>query len=69
MIRKMLSAVLLLLGLLAAGVLGTDTESLFFWPSAAILGLAAVVAGISWRMRIYSAPSDLCLLSLVLAPQ
>ena len=65
MINKMLASVFLLLGFLAAGVLGTDTELLFLWPGAALLGLAAVVAGISWRMRIYSAPSDLCLLSVV----
>ena len=66
MINKMLASVLLLLGFLAAGVLGTDTELLFLWPGAALLGLAAVVAGISWRMRIYSAPSDLCLLSVII---
>ena len=41
MINKMLASVLLLLGFLAAGVLGTDTELLFLWPGAALLGLAA----------------------------
>lgn len=60
-----LSTVLLLLGFLLTGVLGTDTSLLFFWPGCAVLGLAGVLATVNWRLRVYSAPSDLCLLSVV----
>ncbi len=62
---QMLSTVFLLLGFLLTGVLGTDTSLLFFWPGCIALGLAGVVATLGWRMRVYSAPSDWCLLSVV----
>lgn len=60
------STFLLLLGFLLTGVLGTDTELLFFWPGCVLIGLAGVLATVNWRMRVYSAPSDWCLLSVVL---
>jgi O-antigen ligase len=52
---------LFLAGLLATGVLGTETRLLFFWPGAALMGLAAVVAAVRWRWRLSFVPSDLCL--------
>jgi O-antigen ligase len=63
---KLASSVLLIVGLLLAGVLATDTELLFFWPACLALGAAAVIAVINWRIRVYSAPSDVCLLSVLL---
>ncbi len=63
---RFVSVVLLVLGVLVSGVLATDTEMLFFWPGCALLGAAALVAGISWRMRVYSVPDDVCLLSVLL---
>ena len=63
---RLIAAVLLVLGVLVSGVLATDTEMLFFWPGCALLGAAGVLAAVNWRMRVYSAPSDLCLLSVVL---
>lgn len=55
------SLIFLLLGLLIAGVLGTETRLLFFWPGAAVLGLAGLVATLKWRLRVLFPPSDLCL--------
>lgn len=50
-----------LLGLLLAGVLGTETRLLFFWPAAALLGMSGLVATLRWRLRVIFAPADLCL--------
>jgi hypothetical protein len=36
------SLVVFLLALLITGVLGTETRLLFFWPGAALLGLAGL---------------------------
>jgi O-antigen ligase len=54
--------ILFLLGLIFAGVLGTETRLLFFWPSAALLGLAGIVTALRWRLRILFPPSEGCLL-------
>ena len=62
---QVLSTVFLLLGFLLTGVLGTDTSLLFFWPGCVAIGAAGVLAALGWRMRVYSAPSDWCLLSVV----
>lgn len=58
--------ILFLFGLLLTGVLGTETRLLFFWPGAAILGLAGLIAGLRWRLRVLFPPSDLCLITAVL---
>lgn len=58
--------ILFLLGLLIAGVLGTETRLLFFWPGAAVLGLAGLVATLKWRLRVLFPPSDLCLAAISL---
>lgn len=50
-----------LLGLLIAGVLGTETRLLFFWPAIAMLGLGGMVATLKWRLRVLFPPNDLCL--------
>ncbi|MDZ4289559.1 MAG: O-antigen ligase family protein [Prosthecobacter sp.] len=54
------------LGLLVVGTLGTETRLLFFWPGAALLGVAGVLASLKWRLRVLFPPSDLCLLSVLL---
>lgn len=61
-----LALILFLLGLLMAGVLGTETRLLFFWPGAFLLGLAGLIATLRWRLRILFPPSDLCLLAVTL---
>ncbi|MEN3941398.1 O-antigen ligase family protein [Prosthecobacter sp. SYSU 5D2] len=53
--------ILFLLGLFIAGVLGTETRLLFFWPGAALLGLAGLVATLRWRLKVFFSPSDVCL--------
>ncbi|MBB5036856.1 O-antigen ligase family protein [Prosthecobacter dejongeii] len=58
--------VFFLLGLLFTGVLGTETRLLFFWPGAALLGLAGLVATLRWRLRVLFPPSDICLATSVL---
>lgn len=55
---------LMTLGLLAAWVLATETRLLFFWPAAALLGLAGLLATLKWRLRVLFSPSDACLLSV-----
>ncbi|MFZ4764403.1 MAG: O-antigen ligase family protein, partial [Roseimicrobium sp.] len=59
-------ALLFALGLLATGVLGTETRLLFFWPGAALLGLAGLVAALRWRWRVRFMPSQICLASALL---
>lgn len=56
-----------LLGLLATGVLGTETRLLFFWPGCALIGLAGVLTTLRWRIRMPYAPNDLCLAVVLLA--
>lgn len=58
--------ILFLLGLLVAGVLGTETRLLFFWPGCALLGLAGVMAAFKWRLRVMFPPSDWCLGAVLL---
>ncbi|OAI56944.1 hypothetical protein AYO49_03165 [Verrucomicrobiaceae bacterium SCGC AG-212-N21] len=60
---KALIAILFTLGILATGILGTETRLLLFWPGCAFLALAGLVAGLRWRWRLKFMPSDLCLAS------
>ncbi len=53
-------------GLLATGALGTETRLFLFWPGCALFGLAAAAAGLRWRWRMRTVPSDLCLASALL---
>src|SRR5262245_25402023 len=48
-------------GFLAAGVLGTETRLLFYWPGATLMALGAVAATVKWRWRVASPPSEACL--------
>jgi len=64
MIGKMMKAVvvvLFILGLIATGVLGTETRLLFYWPGVALLGLSAALVPLSGRWPLRSAPADSCL--------
>lgn len=64
MLTKTLKALIIALftvGLLATGVLGTETRLLFFWPGCALLGVAGLLAGLRWRWRLKTMPSDACL--------
>ncbi len=58
--------IIFLLGLLATGVLGTETGLLFFWPGCLLIGLAGLLVGGRWQMRVHFAPNDVCLLSVLL---
>lgn len=60
------SLVIFLLALLITGVLGTETRPLFFWPGAALLGLAGLLATLRWRLRVLFPPSDVCLTALLI---
>src|SRR5687767_661423 len=60
-ILKVLVIALFTLGLMVTGVLGTGTQSLFFWPGCALLAVAGLVAGLRWRWRLKFMPSDACL--------
>jgi len=62
---RLLSFIFLILGLLATGVLGTETRLLFFWPGCLLLGMAGLIAGTRWKMRIHFSPSDACLTSML----
>lgn len=62
---RLLSFIFFILGLLVTGVLGTETALLFYWPGCLLLGLAGLVAGARWKMRIHFAPSDACLAAVV----
>ncbi len=63
---KALVVLLFVLGLLATGVLGTETRLLFFWPGCVLIGLAGLVAGLRWRWRLRFMPSDACLATALL---
>jgi O-antigen ligase len=58
--------VVFILALLVTGVLGTETRLLFFWPGAALLGVAGLLATLKWRLRVLFPPSDVCLASVLL---
>lgn len=59
-------AAIFFIALLAVGALGTETRLLLYWPGCALLGLAALIAGVRWTWRIAHAPSDWCLLTALL---
>ena len=63
---RVLILMVFLFGLLATGVLGTETSLLFYWPGCLFLGLAGLLVGLRWQNRIHFAPNDLCLLSVLL---
>ena len=58
--------VVFILALLITGVLGTETRLLFFWPGAALLGIAGLLATLKWRLRVLFPPSDVCLATVLL---
>jgi O-antigen ligase len=58
--------VVFILALLITGVLGTETRLLFFWPGAALLGIAGLLATLKWRLRVMFPPSDVCLATVLL---
>ena len=58
-----LALILFFLGLFVAGLLGTETRLLFFWPGCALLGLAGFIAVLRWKLRVSFQPSDGCLLT------
>ncbi|MCX6856804.1 MAG: O-antigen ligase family protein [Verrucomicrobia bacterium] len=58
--------VVFILALLVTGVLGTETGLLFFWPGAALLGVAGLLATLKWRLRVLFPPSDVCLATVLL---
>lgn len=57
-IIKVTVITLVMLGVLAVGVLGTETRLLFFWPAGILLGIAAVVAVMRGKWTMRSAPAD-----------
>ena len=62
---KLLVTSLFLLALLVIGVFATETRLIFFWPGCALLGVAGLVAGLRWKLRINFPPSDVCLASVL----
>jgi O-antigen ligase len=58
--------VVFILALLTTGVLGTETRLLFFWPGAALLGIAGLLATLKCRLRVLFLPSDVCLASVLM---
>ena len=52
---------------LLAGVLGTETRLLFFWPAGVLLGLAGILQVAGPRLRVPFPPSDACLGTALLA--
>ena len=63
---RIASIILFMIALAVIGVLGTETRLLFFWPGSALLGLAGLLAGIRWKLRVHFPPGDWCLLSVLL---
>ncbi len=62
---KALLACCFLMGFLLTGLLATETRLLFFWPSAALIGAAGVLAAVRWRWRVRNAPVEWCLASVL----
>lgn len=58
--------VFFILALLVTGMLGTETRLLFFWPGAALLGIAGLIATLKWRLRVLFPPSDVCLATVLI---
>ncbi len=59
-------AICFLMGFLLTGLLGTETRLLFFWPGAALIGMAGVLAAVRWRWRVRNAPVEWCLATVLL---
>lgn len=59
-------AICFLTGFLLVGLLGTETRLLFFWPGAALIGMAGVLAAVRWRWRVRNAPVEWCLVTVLL---
>jgi hypothetical protein len=57
---------LFVLASLLAGVVGTETRLLFFWPTCLLLGLAGMGVVLGPRVRVPYPPSDICLGSALL---
>jgi len=49
--------------LLVAGVVATETRSLFYWPACLLLGVAGVFMVLHGRWRLRSAPADICIVT------
>ncbi len=49
------------LAVLVAGILGTETRLLFFWPAALLLGVIGVLTVGRGKVRLHAIPSDVCL--------
>jgi len=67
--KKLITALfipVLALALIAAGILGTETRLLFYWPACALLGLAALLAVLRGKWPMRSSPSDLCFATALL---
>lgn len=62
-----LAYILFLLGLFVAGLFGTETRLLFFWPGAAVIGAAGLFAVLRWKLKVPFQPSDWCLLTMLMA--
>lgn len=58
---------LFFVGIFLAGILGTETRLLFFWPTCALLGLAGAVNALRRKVRVSFQPNDLCLAAALLA--
>ena len=61
---KLLVTSIFLVALLLIGVIATETRLLFYWPGCALLGVAGLLAGLRWRLKLNFPPSDLCLISV-----
>ncbi len=67
--KKLITALfvpVLVLALLGAGVLGTETRLLFYWPACGLLGVAALLAVLRGKWPLRSAPSDLAFATALL---
>ncbi len=58
-------AICFLVGFLMTGLFGTETRLLFYWPGAALIGIAGVLAAVRWRWRVRNAPVEWCLATVL----
>jgi O-antigen ligase len=58
---------LFFVALFVAGMLGTETRLLFFWPACVLLGIAGAANVLRRKVRVSFQPSDLCLVTVLLA--